>query len=136
MTIAIPTQTALIELRGIGKRFGGVTALEGVDFDLRAGEIHALLGENGAGKSTLIKILGGIHRPDTGVIQVDGRVVNIHDVADADRLGIRLIHQELSLAANLSVAENIFLGREPGRFGWLDRRRLVANAEALIAELR
>lgn len=135
MNTAVPTPPALIELRGIGKRFGGVTALAGVDFELRAGEIHALLGENGAGKSTLIKILGGIHRPDAGDVLVDGQVVDIREVSVADRLGIRLIHQELSLAPNLSVAENIFLGREPGRFGFLDRRQLFANAQALIAEL-
>ena len=129
------TDAPLLRLRGICKRFGGVTALDGVDFDLRAGEIHALLGENGAGKSTLIKILGGIHQPDSGEILVDGQVVEIREVTDADRLGIRLIHQELSLAPNLSVAENILLGREPGRFGFLDRRRLFADARALIAEL-
>ncbi|MEK7706996.1 MAG: sugar ABC transporter ATP-binding protein [Verrucomicrobiota bacterium] len=125
----------LLTLRGIGKRFGGVIALDGVDFELRAGEIHALLGENGAGKSTLIKILGGIHRPDSGEILLDGRAVTIQEVTDADSLGIRLIHQELSLAPNLSVAENIFLGREPGRFGFLDRRQLFTNAQAVIAEL-
>jgi ABC-type sugar transport system ATPase subunit len=135
MKDVVPTRSALIELRGIGKRFGGVTALAGVDFELRAGEIHALLGENGAGKSTLIKILGGIHHPDSGEILVDGRIVEIREVTDADKLGIRLIHQELSLAPNLSVAENIFLGREPGRFGFLDRARLLTDAQALIAEL-
>ena len=128
-------RNALLTLRGIGKRFGGVIALDGVDLELRAGEIHALLGENGAGKSTLIKILGGIHRPDTGEIFVEGRAVEIRRVADADKLGIRLIHQELSLAPNLSVAENIFLGREPARFGFLDRPQLFANAQALMAEL-
>ena len=135
MNAPFPTQVPLIELRGIAKRFGGVTALDGVDFELRSGEVHALLGENGAGKSTLIKILGGIHRPDAGEILVDGQVVEIREVTDADRLGIRLIHQELSLAPNLSVAENIFLGREPGRFGFLNRRALFASAQALIAEL-
>ena len=125
----------LLELRGIRKHFGGIAALAGVDFDLRAGEIHALLGENGAGKSTLIKILGGIHAPDHGEIRVRGERVTIGDVADADRLGIRLIHQELSLAPNLSVAENIFLGREPTRYGLLDRRRMFVDAEALRDEL-
>jgi len=130
-----PTDTALLQLRDIGKHFGGVKALDGVDFSLRAGEIHALLGENGAGKSTLIKILGGIHKPDSGVIQVEGKPVVIAEVTDADRLGIRLIHQELSLAPNLSVAENIFLGREPARFGLLNRRQLFLNAKSLIAEL-
>ncbi len=125
----------ILELRGICKHFGGVAALGGVDFDLRAGEIHALLGENGAGKSTLIKILGGIHVPDAGEIRVSGEPTAIRNVVDADRLGIRLIHQELSLAPNLSVAENIFLGREPTRFGLLDRTRLFAEAEALRNEL-
>jgi ABC-type sugar transport system ATPase subunit len=129
------TDAGFLTLRGIVKRFGGVTALAGVNFELRAGEIHALLGENGAGKSTLIKILGGIHRPDAGEILVEGRAVEIRDVQDADRLGIRLIHQELSLAPNLSVAENIFLGCEPARFGFLRRRQLFADAQALIAEL-
>ena len=114
-----------MSLRGVTKRYGGVVALDGVDFDLRAGEIHALLGENGAGKSTLIKVLGGVVRPDSGTIELDGQSVEIRDVAEADRLGIRLIHQELSLAPNLSVAENILLGREPTRLGvLLDRRRL------------
>lgn len=126
----------LLSLRGVTRRYGGVLALAGVDFDLRVGEIHALLGENGAGKSTLIKVLGGIVRPDGGTIELDGRPVAVRDAADANRLGIRLIHQELSLAPNLSVAENILLGREPVRLGMLiDRRRLESQARALVAEL-
>src|SRR5215470_16381545 len=129
------SEVALLTLRGIVKRFGGVTALAGVDFELRAGEIHALLGENGAGKSTLIKILGGIHRPDSGEIFFESRTVGVRDVSDADRLGIRLIHQELSLAPNLSVAENIFLGREPVRWGFVNRRRMNFEAETLVREL-
>lgn len=129
------SEPVLLQLRGLTKHFGGVRALDDVHFDLRAGEIHALLGENGAGKSTLIKILGGIHRPDAGSIRWDGQPVAIRDVAEADRLGIRLIHQELSLAPNLSVAENLFLGREPRWHGWLDRRRLFADAERLVRRL-
>ncbi len=125
----------LLRFVGVSKRFGGVKALDKVDFELRPGEIHALLGENGAGKSTLIKILGGIHTPDAGAITLDGRPVRIHNVAEADRLGIRIIHQELSLAPNLSVAENIYLAREPSRFGWLQRRRMNGDAAALIARL-
>ncbi len=126
----------LLCLRGVVKRYGGVVALDGVDFDLLAGEIHALLGENGAGKSTLIKVLGGVVRPDAGTIAIDGQVVTVHGTADADDRGIRLIHQELSLAPNLSAAENILLGREPTRLGfWLDRRRLEAQAAALVDEL-
>src|SRR5262245_57372274 len=110
MTPSASTSPSLLELRGISKSFGGVRALRGVSFDLRAGEIHALLGENGAGKSTLIKTLAGIHRPDAGEILIDGRVAHIASPRDAVRLGIRVIHQELALAPNLSVAENLFLG--------------------------
>ncbi|MCX6924271.1 MAG: sugar ABC transporter ATP-binding protein [Verrucomicrobia bacterium] len=127
--------TPLLRLTGVEKRFGGVVALAGVDFDLRAGEVHALLGENGAGKSTLIRILGGIHQPDGGEILFAGRQVEILDVVGADRLGIRLIHQERSLAPNLSVAENIFLGREPRRWGLLDRPQLICAAKRLRDEL-
>ncbi len=130
-----PAAAPLLALRGVTKRFGGVTALDGVDFDLCAGEIHALLGENGAGKSTLIKILGGIHRADTGTVLIDGAQQSVRGVADADRLGVRIIHQELSLAPNLSVAENIYLGREPGRWGLLDRRAMEDAAENLITRL-
>jgi len=126
---------SLLELRGVTKHFGGVTALEDVDFDLRQGEIHALLGENGAGKSTLIKILGGIHTPEAGTIHIDGQPVRIRSVADADHHGIRIIHQELSLAPNLSVAENIYLGREPTRLGLLSRRKMHEQASALISSL-
>ncbi|MFB3785342.1 MAG: sugar ABC transporter ATP-binding protein [bacterium] len=125
----------LLELKGITKRFGGVTALDHVDFELWAGEIHALLGENGAGKSTLIKILAGIYHPDEGTVWIDGRPVTIAEVARADRLGIRVIHQELSLAPNLSIAENLFLGREPTRWGWLDRRAMEEQAAQWIVEL-
>lgn len=125
----------LLTLTGVTKRFGGVTALDRVDFDLRPGEIHALLGENGAGKSTLIKILAGVHIPEAGTIHIDGQPVAIRGVADADRLGIRVIHQELSLAGNLSVAENIYLGREPHAYGWLNRRRMVDDAALLVKDL-
>jgi ABC-type sugar transport system ATPase subunit len=135
MTVATTDSTPLLKLQGVTKHFGGVTALENVDFDLRAGEIHALLGENGAGKSTLIKILGGIHAPDRGRITLGGEEATIRSVAEADRLGIRLIHQELSLAPNLSVAENIYLGREETRWGWLQRGGIFAAAERLVASL-
>ena len=136
MSSAVAAAAApLLALRGVTKRFGGVTALDGVDFDLCAGEVHALLGENGAGKSTLIKILGGIHRADAGTVLVDGARQSVRGVSDADRLGIRIIHQELSLAPNLSVAENIYLGREPGRWGLLDRRAMESAAEGLVTRL-
>ncbi|EDY22148.1 ABC transporter-related protein [Chthoniobacter flavus Ellin428] len=125
----------LLEFRDIAKSFGGVWALSGVSFDLRAGEIHALLGVNGAGKSTLIKTLAGIHTPDVGEIWMDGRCTPISSPADAMRLGVRVIHQELSLAPNLSVAENLFLGREPVRLGLLDRRAMERAAASLMRSL-
>lgn len=125
----------LLALCGVTKRFGGVAALRGVDFDLYRGEIHALLGENGAGKSTLIKVLGGIHLPDAGEIQFDGQPVAIRGVDDADRYGIRIIHQELSLAPNLSVAENIYLGREPSRLRLLRRGKMEDDARRLVDDL-
>jgi ABC-type sugar transport system ATPase subunit len=127
--------TCLLELRGISKRFGGIQALERVDFTLHEGEIHVLLGENGAGKSTLIKIIGGVHQPDAGEIRIGNALVRIPNVRAAERLGIRIIHQELVLAPNLSIAENLFLGREPCRFGLLDRGRMFRDAERLKAEL-
>lgn len=127
--------TCLLELRAISKRFGGIQALERVDFTLHEGEIHVLLGENGAGKSTLIKIIGGVHQPDAGEIRIGSAPVRIPHVRAAERLGIRIIHQELVLAPNLSVAENLFLGREPCRFGFLDRGRMFRDAERLKTEL-
>jgi ribose transport system ATP-binding protein len=109
----MPTLQPILELRSISKRFGGVQALEHVDFDIAPGEVVAIIGENGAGKSTLLKILGGILSPDDGQIRVDGNLAQIRSVRDADLLGIRLIHQELNLADDLSIAENVFLGRQP-----------------------
>ena len=135
MEQAIGNDVPLLLLHGVTKRFGGVTALDAVDFELRRGEIHALLGENGAGKSTLIKVLGGIHVPEAGTISIDGRPADIRGVVDANRFGIRIIHQELSLAPNLSVAENIYLGREPRRLGLLHRRAMFRDAESLLERL-
>lgn len=135
MAVTTANEAGLLRLEGISKRFGGVKALDNVDFDLREGEIHALLGENGAGKSTLIKVLGGIYIPDTGRIRIDGEAVNIREVSDAERYSIRIIHQELSLAPNLSVAENIYLGREPVRGGFLDRRKMDEDARKLVTSL-
>lgn len=116
-----------LEVRSISKRFPGVLALEDVSLALGHGEVLAVVGENGAGKSTLMKILAGIQQPDSGGILCDGKAVEIHSVRDAQRLGIALIHQELNLADNLSVAANIFLGREP-RAGWFVRRAETETA--------
>jgi ribose transport system ATP-binding protein len=113
--------SAPLEVRSVSKRFPGVLALENVSLTLGRGEVLAVVGENGAGKSTLMKILAGVQTPDAGEILVDGQAVAIESVRDAQALGIALIHQELNLADNLSVAANIFLGREPRR-GWFIRR--------------
>ena len=111
----------LLRADGVTKEFFGVTALSNVDFELAAGEIHALVGENGAGKSTLIKILTGAYRRDRGKITLEGELVDPTDVKDAQKLGIGTVYQEVNLLPNLTVAENLFLGREPKRFGLTDR---------------
>lgn len=106
------TQTPLLEAQGITKRFPGVLALDDVQFTLRPGEVHSLVGENGAGKSTLMKVLGGIHRPDAGVLRLNGVETTIHGPLDAQSKGISIIHQELNLMPDLTVEQNIFFGRE------------------------
>ena len=116
--------TPLLEVRGVSKRFPGVKALTDVSLTLCAGEVLAVIGENGAGKSTLMKILAGVQQPDEGQILLDGRPVEIKSVREALALGIALIHQELNLADNLDIGANIFLGREPRRFGFIDRKRI------------
>src|SRR3954471_1704509 len=108
-----------LELRGITKRFGRIVANEGVDFDLQAGEVHALLGENGAGKSTLMSILYGLYRPDEGEIRVDGKRVTIDSPRHAIDLGIGMVHQHFMLIPVMTVAENIVLADEPRSAGGL-----------------
>src|SRR5919112_2584806 len=103
----------LLELVGISKSFGGVHALRDVDFGLRAGEIHGLVGENGAGKSTMMKIIAGVHTDYTGRFLLDGREVRFRSARDALASGIGMVHQELSIVPDLSVAENVFLGHQP-----------------------
>ena len=125
------TAAPVLEMRGITKRFPGVLALNGVDLELRAGEILGLIGENGAGKSTLMRILGGDYPADAGAIILDGVPAAVTDVQDSIALGISVIYQELNLAANLDIASNIFLGREPRRFGIVDTKTLYARAAAL-----
>ena len=122
----------LLEMKNISKSFPGVKALQGVDFQLKSGEIHALLGENGAGKSTLIKVLGGIYIAEEGEILIDGKKVVIDGVNAARDNGISIIHQELVLVPHMTVAENIFLGREPmGKFG-VDTRQMISDAQAML----
>jgi ribose transport system ATP-binding protein len=125
----------LVEMRGMTKAFPGVQALLGVDLELRAGEVHAVVGENGAGKSTLMKILAGVYRPDGGSVRLGGEAILNETPRQALERGISMIHQELNLAPNLSVAENVFLGRAPTRGGLIDWRRLYASVETLAARL-
>src|SRR6266850_4441147 len=108
-----------LEMRGINKSFAGNIVLAEVNLSAGAGEVHALVGENGAGKSTLMKILAGVYQPDAGEILIDAKAVRFARPSDALGSGVAMIYQELSLAPDLTVAENIFLGREPLSFGWL-----------------
>ena len=125
----------VLEMRGIRKTFPGVVALDAVDFDLRAGEVHVLLGENGAGKSTLMKILSGAYTKDAGDVFIDGAPVSIGSPRDAQSLGIATIYQELSLVPQLTVAENILLGHEPSRAGVIDRAAMRDAARRSLAEV-
>jgi fructose transport system ATP-binding protein len=127
--------TVVLEARGLVKRFGSVVALDGADFEVRAGEILAVIGDNGAGKSSLIKVLSGASVPDAGEIRLDGAVVRFRSPADARAAGIETVYQDLAVAPALSIADNLFLGRELRRGGlagsllrWLDRPRMAAEA--------
>jgi len=128
----------VLEAHALTKRFGGVTALRDVSFDLRPGEVHALCGENGAGKSTLIKTLSGLHPHGTydGEIRIDGREARFHGLADADRAGVAVIYQELALVEGMTVAENIFLGRERRHGPWIDWARTCRDAAELLGKFR
>ena len=124
-----------LEMYGVAKRFGATVALDGVDLIVPAGEVHALVGENGAGKSTLMKVLSGAIQPDAGSMRLDGKPYRPRNPADARRAGVAMIYQELSLAPHLSVAENIVLGVEPTRMGFVRRgqaRRLARDALAQL----
>ncbi len=128
--------TVVLEAKGVSKAFAGVTVLRDVDFDLRSGEVHALMGENGAGKSTLMKILAGVHVDYDGEIRIEGAPVRFSGVQDAERAGVAIIHQELNLVPELTAAENIFLGREPLILGaFVDHGRIIKAASALLKRL-
>lgn len=122
----------IIVLKGIHKAFPGVQALENVDFTLKRGEIHALVGENGAGKSTLIKVITGVERQDLGTIALEGKEVLIKSPQHAQELGISTVYQEINLCTNLTVAENILLGREPRKFGRIDWKRMNNRAREIL----
>ena len=128
--------TNLVTMKGIEKRFPGVHALSDVHFDLRAGEVHALMGENGAGKSTLMKVLSGVYQPDGGEVSINGELIDFEGPRAAQEAGICIIHQELSLMNDLTAAQNIFIGREPrGMFGILDEAKLNADAAEIFAQM-
>jgi galactofuranose transport system ATP-binding protein len=126
------SQPPLLEVSGISKTFVGHTALSNVDFTLHAGEVHALLGENGAGKSTLIKLITGVHQSDSGTIRLNGQLIEPRNPRHAQELGISAVYQEINLVPTLSVAENIFVGRQPTRWGFVNMRETNRRAEALL----
>ncbi|MDB5858569.1 MAG: transporter [Ramlibacter sp.] len=133
----------VLQAKNLVKRYGQVTALDGADFELRAGEILAVIGDNGAGKSSLIKALSGATIPDEGEIRLDGEVIHFRSPSDARRAGIETVYQELAVAPAMSIAENLFLGREITRFGALgkllrilDKKRMLEEAKAAMADLK
>lgn len=123
----------ILQLNGIRKEFPGVVALADVDFDVRAGEVHALLGENGAGKSTLIKVMTGVYKRDAGAMSLDGKELNPASPGDAQEAGISTVYQEVNLLPNLSIAHNLFLGREPRRFGIIDWGTIHKESKKILA---
>lgn len=126
---------SILQMQHICKSFPGVKALDDVNFELRRGEIHSLMGENGAGKSTLIKVLTGVYEIDSGTIMLNGRKIHIRNTLDAQREGISTVYQEVNLCSNLSVAENIYIGREPNKHGKIDWDKMNSDAEKLLETL-
>src|SRR5689334_18600043 len=129
------TISTALRLCGIQKSFGATRALKNVSLEIASGEIHALIGENGAGKSTLMKILSGAHLADAGTMELGGRPYVPTDPNDARCKGVAMIYQELNLALHLTAQENILLGAESARLGWVDRQASRARAEAALAQL-
>ncbi len=127
--------TPLLEVRKIGKQFPGVRALHDVDLTVQHAEVLSVIGENGAGKSTLMKILAGVQMPDSGHVLIDGEPVTLDSVKASLDNGVALIHQELNLAENLQVGENIYLGREPNRFGFIDRKQINVDAVKVLKQI-
>ncbi|MEO7744681.1 MAG: ATP-binding cassette domain-containing protein [Actinomycetota bacterium] len=125
-----PSRVPALAARAVEKRFGQVRALRGASFEAMPGEVTALIGDNGAGKSTLIKCLSGVHRPDTGTIEVNGNQVLLSNPTDAERMGIETVYQDLALAPDLDAASNVFLGREIRRFGILHDQAAMRRATA------
>lgn len=125
----------IMETAGVSKTFPGVRALHNVDFRLFPGEVHTLMGQNGAGKSTLINVLTGVVAPDAGVVRLAGQPVAFASPQEAEAAGVRTLYQEVNLCPNLSVAENVFAGRQPKRFGAIDCREIKRRAQAALARL-
>ena len=134
------TGTPLLQLRSITKTFGSVEALTEVDFEVRHGEVMALVGDNGAGKSTLVKCIAGTHSPDSGETVFEGKEVHIHGPKDAAKLGIEVVYQDLAIADNLTAAQNVFLGRELNKGIWpfrvLDKQAMIDRSAELFDELK
>ncbi|MBV8633537.1 MAG: sugar ABC transporter ATP-binding protein, partial [Burkholderiaceae bacterium] len=126
----------ILELHGISKQFPGVRALSDAGLRLYPGEVHALMGQNGAGKSTLIKVMNGVIAPDTGRILLEGKAIHPSSTLEAQSLGISTVYQEVNLCPNLSVAENIFIGRYPRRFGSIAWRTMRREAQKLLERLK
>jgi ribose transport system ATP-binding protein len=129
------TKEPVVQLRGVSKEFPGVKAVDGVDLEILPGEVHALAGENGAGKSTLMKILSQVERPTEGDVEISGEKVAFHGPGYAQSLGVAMVYQEFALAPHLSVAENLFLGREPARVGFINRRSEKEKAGELLGRV-
>ena len=138
MTVNKSSQPSRLRISNVFKRFGSTLALGGVNLEVAPGEVHALIGENGAGKSTLMKILSGAHRPDSGKLELDGKQFAPNTPLSARNDGVAMIYQELNLAPDLSVEENILLGKEPKKLGWLnfrERRNMARSALREICQL-
>jgi fructose transport system ATP-binding protein len=128
------TQSIVMQAKGLVKRYGQVTALDGADFELRAGEILAVIGDNGAGKSSLIKCLSGATVPDEGAIELDGQAIHFKTPIDARRAGIETVYQDLAVAPAMTIAENLFLGREIRRAGFMGNALRMLDKKAMLAQ--
>ena len=134
-TAGQPAGDVVLRARSLTKRFVGHTVLEGVDLELRAGQVHGLVGENGAGKSTLMKILAGVHQADEGTLELQGRTVSFSHPVQAQQAGVSTVFQEFNLLPERTIAENVHLGREPRRFGLVDLDRMNRETQALLDDL-
>jgi len=133
--VAVDADTVVLRASGVSKSFFGVRVLDGIDIEVRRGEVHGLVGENGAGKSTLMKILAGVHLPDTGAVEFEGRRVSFTHPRQAMDAGLVTVFQEFTLLPERTVAQNVFLGREPRRLGFVDARAMIDRTRALLDEL-